>query len=50
MKKKTILDNMQLQYVYCICNLNGQSGKAMHSVKVIQKSIEFRAGMDLKDY
>lgn len=41
---------MQLQYVYCRCNLNSQSGKAMHSVKVIQKSIGFRAGMDLKDY
>lgn len=41
---------MQLQYVYCIYNLNVQSEKAMYSVKVIQKSIEFRAGMDLKDY
>lgn len=31
--RKTILDNMQLQYVYCTCNSNSQSGKAMHSVK-----------------
>lgn len=30
--RKTILD-MQLQYVYCTCNSNSQSGKAMHSVK-----------------
>lgn len=30
--RKTILD-MQLQYVYCKCNSNSQSGKAMHSVK-----------------
>lgn len=31
--RKIILDNMQLQYVYCTCNSNSQSGKAMHSVK-----------------
>lgn len=31
--RKTILDNMQLQYMYCTCNSNSQSGKAMHSVK-----------------
>lgn len=48
--RKTILDNMQLQYVYCTCNSNSQSGKAMHSVKVIQKSIGFRAGMDFNNY
>ena len=31
--RKTILDNMQLQYMYCTCNSNSQSEKAMHSVK-----------------
>lgn len=49
--RKTILDNMQLQYVYCsMCNSNSQVGKQCILLnKVIQKSIGFRAGMDLND-
>lgn len=49
--RKTILDNMQLQYVYCTCNSIVKVGKQCILLnRVIRKSIGFRAGMDLNDY